>query len=211
METHKVSIFFGIGSIFKQFSAMESDSLHSLKLLFGEELYFLPEEKDRLLFQDKKSKTGHHDDQDQSASEAPVKEEASGSPEVNEPIPPIVKGQFAKGILILHEEDELTDEVMDMLSKMVSAVNHSMNDVGILSSAGLKGKTLEDFQAINAHKVIKFGKISHPINALPIPSYQIKTEEETEYLFADSLTQISMDRALKKKLWENLQTLFNIS
>jgi len=30
-------------------------------------------------------------------------------------------------------------------------------------------------------------------------------------LFADSLTQISMDRALKKKLWENLQTLFNIS
>jgi len=138
-------------------------------------------------------------------------DDSSVADEVKEPIPPIVRGQFAKGILILHEEDELADEVMDMLSKMVSAVNHSMSDVGLLSSEELKGKSLEDFQAINAHKVIKFGKISHPINALPIPSYQIKTEEETEYLFADSLTQISMDRALKKKLWENLQTLFNIS
>ncbi|WP_439474525.1 hypothetical protein [Algoriphagus formosus] len=191
---------------------MESDSLHSLKLLLNEDLYLVPEEIDQILSsektelrkEDKKETTPTYD-------QAPPVDHSSVADEVKEPIAPIVRGQFAKGILILHEEDELADEVMDMLSKMVSAVNHSMSDVGLLSSEELKGKSLEDFQAINAHKVIKFGKISHPINALPIPSYQIKTEEETEYLFADSLTQISMDRALKKKLWENLQTLFNIS
>ncbi|WP_100626854.1 hypothetical protein [Algoriphagus formosus] len=191
---------------------MESDSLHSLKLLLNEDLYLVPEEIDQILSpgkteprKDVKKETTPTYDQ------APPVDDSSVADEVKEPIAPIVRGQFAKGILILHEEDELADEVMDMLSKMVSAVNHSMSDVGLLSSEELKGKSLEDFQAINAHKVIKFGKISHPINALPIPSYQIKTEEETEYLFADSLTQISMDRALKKKLWENLQTLFNIS
>ncbi|WP_288371350.1 hypothetical protein [uncultured Algoriphagus sp.] len=191
---------------------MESDSLHSLKLLLNEDLYLVPEEIDQILSSEKteprkdvkKETTPTYD-------QAPHVDDSSVADEVKEPIAPIVRGQFAKGILILHEEDELADEVMDMLSKMVSAVNHSMSDVGLLSSEELKGKSLEDFQAINAHKVIKFGKISHPINALPIPSYQIKTEEETEYLFADSLTQISMDRALKKKLWENLQTLFNIS
>ncbi len=191
---------------------MESDSLHSLKLLLNEDLYLVPEEIDQILSPEKtelgkavkKETTPSYD-------QAPPVDYSSVADEVKEPIAPIVRGQFAKGILILHEEDELADEVMDMLSKMVSAVNHSMSDVGLLSSEELKGKSLEDFQAINAHKVIKFGKISHPINALPIPSYQIKTEEETEYLFADSLTQISMERALKKKLWENLQTLFNIS
>jgi hypothetical protein len=191
---------------------MENDSLHSLKLVLNEDLYLVPEEIDQILSPEKteprkevKKETTLTYDQ------APPVDDSKVVHEVKEPTAPIVRGQFAKGILILHEEDELADEVMDMLSKMVSAVNHSMSDVGLLSSEELKGKSLEDFQAINAHKVIKFGKISHPINALPIPSYQIKTEEETEYLFADSLTQISMDRALKKKLWENLQTLFNIS
>ena len=37
------------------------------------------------------------------------------------------------------------------------------------------------------------------------------TEEETEYLFADSLTAISEDKNLKVKTWNALKLLFNIS
>lgn len=193
---------------------MENESLHSLKLLFGEDIYLLPEEIDLILGQDKKEPEISIEVTDSSPSpyssetEEPEEKEVF---EVREATPPIVRGNFGKGIVVLHEEEELNEEMLDLLSKMISAVSHSMSDVGLLNSRELEGKSLEDFYAINAHKVIKFGKIAHPINALPIPDYQVKTEEETEFLFANSLTQISMDRSLKKKLWESLKTLFNVN
>jgi len=121
------------------------------------------------------------------------------------------KGSFENGVLILHEEETLEPEVMDMFVKMINAVNHSMNEVGMVSSKGLEGRSLEEFMDLNAHKVLKFGRVKHPINALPALDYTIYTEDETEYLFADSLTVISEDRALKVKLWESLKILFNIS
>jgi hypothetical protein len=126
-----------------------------------------------------------------------------------EPIP--IRGNFENGVLILHEEEELPDEVMEMMVKMIQAVNHSMNEVGMISSKNLEGRTLEEFIDLNAHKVLKFGRIKHPINALPAIAYTIHTEEETEYLFADSLSVIAEDRDLKVKLWNSLKILFNIS
>jgi hypothetical protein len=126
-----------------------------------------------------------------------------------EPIP--IRGNFENGVLILHEEEELADEVMEMMVKMIQAVNHSMNEVGMISSKNLEGRSLEEFMDLNAHKVLKFGRIKHPINALPAIEYTIHTEEETEYLFADSLSVISEDRDLKVKLWNSLKILFNIS
>ena len=122
-----------------------------------------------------------------------------------------IKGNFENGVLILHEEEELASEVMEMMVKMIQAVNHSMNEVGMISSKNLEGRSLEDFTDLNAHKVLKFGRIKHPINALPALEYSIYTEEETEFLFADSLTVIAEDRDLKVKLWNSLKILFNIS
>jgi hypothetical protein len=113
--------------------------------------------------------------------------------------------------LILHEEEKLADEVMEMMVKMIQAVNHSMNEAGMISSKNLEGRSLEEFMDLNAHKVLKFGRIKHPINALPAIEYTIHTEEETEYLFADSLSVIAEDRDLKVKLWNSLKILFNIS
>ncbi|TFV97591.1 hypothetical protein E4S40_02775 [Algoriphagus kandeliae] len=194
---------------------MEKDSLNSLKLFLQEDLYLFGEEVDQILDkQNTKEISTEILKKEEVETEDSIDElelEDTRIQEVSEPVPPIIRGGFEKGILILHEEEALNDEIMDMLSKIIIAVNQSMNDVGLLSSKELEGKSLEDFQAINAHKVIKFGRISHPINALPIHDYQIKTEGETEYLFADSLTQISMDKALKRKLWDTLRTLFNIS
>ena len=128
---------------------------------------------------------------------------------VEEPIP--IKGNFSKGILILHEEANLNTEVMDMLVKMLNACGHSMSEVGLLAAENLENRSLEEFKALNAHIVLKFGRIKHPINQLPINSYEIHTEEETEYLFADALTSISEDKGLKRQLWGALQLLFNLS
>jgi hypothetical protein len=128
---------------------------------------------------------------------------------VEEPI--LIKGNFSKGILVIHEEANLNAEVMDMLVKMLNACGHSMSEVGLLAAENLENRSMEEFKALNAHVVLKFGRIKHPINQLPINSYEIHTEEETEYLFADALTSISEDRTLKRQLWTSLQLLFNLS
>ena len=128
---------------------------------------------------------------------------------IEEPIP--IKGNFSKGILVIHEEANLNAEVMDMLVKMLNACGHSMSEVGLLAAETLENRSLEEFKALNAHVVLKFGRIKHPINQLPINSYEIHTEEETEYLFADALTSISEDKGLKRQLWGALQLLFNLS
>jgi hypothetical protein len=70
---------------------------------------------------------------------------------------------------------------------------------------------MEDFQGLNAHVVLKFGRIKHPVNNLPFAAYDIHTEGETEYLFADALSTIAEDKQLKRKLWTALQLLFNLS
>jgi hypothetical protein len=128
---------------------------------------------------------------------------------VEEPI--LIKGNFSKGILVIHEESILNAEVMDMLVKMLNACGHSMSEVGLLAAENLENRSLEEFKALNAHVVLKFGRIKHPINQLPISPYEIHTEEETEYLFADALTSISEDKGLKRQLWTALQLLFNLS
>lgn len=128
---------------------------------------------------------------------------------VEEPIH--IKGNFSKGILVIHEEANLNAEVMDMLVKMLNACGHSMSEVGLLAAENLENRSLEEFKALNAHVVLKFGRIKHPINQLPINSYEIHTEEETEYLFADALTSIAEDKGLKRQLWGALQLLFNLS
>ena len=126
-----------------------------------------------------------------------------------EPMP--INGNFSKGILVIHEEASLNAEVMDMLVKMLNACGHSMSEVGLLAAETLENRSLEEFKALNAHVVLKFGRIKHPINQLPINSYEIHTEEETEYLFADALTSIAEDKGLKRQLWGALQLLFNLS
>lgn len=200
---------------------MEQDSLENLKSFLEEELFLIPEDLKKL--EDQLSGVGstltstpphqavvslepitQNATIQESSDLEKVKEEIKA-----EPIP--LKGNFTKGIAILHEESELAAEVMDMLVKMINACGHSMNEVGMISSEVLENRSMEDFLSLNAHVVLKFGRIKHPVNAIAAPPYEIHSEEETEYLFADALTVISEDKNLKRKLWNSLQILFNLS
>lgn len=189
---------------------MEKITLSEFSKIYEEDLFLLPE--DEAIFKKASSKKEVTIEVSEPNSGYPTSAQEESAPvvetEEQEPIP--IKGNFSNGILILHEEEILTDEVMGMLVKMINAVGHSMSEIGLVSSINLEGRSIEDFQALNAHKVLKFGRIKHSINAVPAPEYQIYTDEETEYLFADSLTTISDDNSLKRKLWDNLQILFNI-
>jgi hypothetical protein len=203
---------------------MEQDSLEALKSLIEEEIYLIPEDRAAILAQITNQITSPAPTREK---ELEVREEVApvyaSSPEsIASPEPqnlekeeaaePIsIRGKYSKGVLVLHEEAELSAEVMDMLVKMINAVGHSMTEVGLVASEQLEGRSMDELLALNPHIVLKFGRINHPINALPALAYEIFVDQETEFLFADSLTMISEDKNLKKKLWTSLQVLFNIS
>ena len=174
---------------------MNIENLDELASFIQEDIYFLPEDRKQVKTELKKAISKSPD--------LDIKEEIQGSP-----IP--VKGNFSKGILIVHEESELSSEVMDMLVKMVNACGHSMTEIGLVKAEDLENRSMEEFNALNAHTVLKFGRVKHLINSIPAPSYEVYTEEETEYLFADSLTAMSEDKELKRKLWIALQRLFKL-
>ena len=199
---------------------MENDSLESLSAFLEEPIFLLEADRKKLaeslqVSGGKEAMSAEEQPIGFSSSEntgtdnlTPVDQE-SKLESVEEPIP--IKGNFSKGILVIHEEANLNAEVMDMLVKMLQACGHSMSEVGLLAAENLENRSLEEFKALNAHVVLKFGRIKHPINQLPISLYEIHTEEETEYLFADALTSISEDKGLKRQLWGALQLLFNLS
>ncbi len=198
---------------------MENDSLEFVQTFLEDSIFLLPEDRKKI----EQSLFGTSEDLvaketaevEKSTDLSAATPEVSNLPEEIQSVPALepiqVRGNFTKGILVLHEESNLNSEVMDMLVKMLNACGHSMTEVGLLAAESLENRSMEDFQALNAHVVLKFGRVKHPINQLPITPYEIHTEGETEYLFADALTSISEDKTLKRQLWTTLQLLFNLS
>jgi hypothetical protein len=198
---------------------MENDSLESLQTFLEDSIFLLPEDQKKIeqsLFGTSEIQVAKEivavEKSANLSAETPEKsnlpEEVQSAP-ISDPIQ--VRGNFTKGILVVHEESNLNSDVMDMLVKMLNACGHSMTEVGLLAAESLENRSMEDFQALNAHVVLKFGRVKHPINQIPITPYEIHTEGETEYLFADALTSISEDKTLKRQLWTTLQLLFNLS
>ncbi|GAA0879570.1 hypothetical protein GCM10009119_25380 [Algoriphagus jejuensis] len=204
---------------------MENASLEELKTLIEEEIYLIPEDREAILIQlNAKAELSTVENQtdamrtvdtvaesEASAKYSQAKPEPENEPEELTPEPIPVRGNFSKGVLILHEEDDLKPEVMEMLMKMIKACGHSMSEVGMVASSVLEDRTMDELQNLNAHILLKFGRIKHPINGISSSRYEVFSENETEYLFADSLTEISEDKNLKVKLWTSLQVLFNLS
>ena len=206
---------------------MENDSLEELKWLIEEDIYLIRTDREVILAQLTATTVNSTSSSPKEPARAPVPEKSEAiqvldpilipqqesqivvEEVIAEPIP--VRGDFSKGVLILHEEEVLNSEVMEMLMKMIKACGHSISEVGMVSSAALENRSMEEFQNLNAHTILKFGRIKHPINAVSAPRYEVYSENETEYLFADSLSEISEDKTLKVKLWTSLQVLFNLS
>lgn len=198
---------------------MENDSLEFIQTFLEDSIFLLPEDRKKIeqsLFGTAENLVAKETAAvEKSTDLSAATPEVSNLPEEIRSVPALepiqVRGNFTKGILVLHEESNLNSEVMDMLVKMLNACGHSMTEVGLLAAESLENRSMEDFQALNAHVVLKFGRVKHPINQLPITPYEIHTEGETEYLFADALTSISEDKTLKRQLWTTLQLLFNLS
>ena len=206
---------------------MENASLEELKSLIEEEIYLIPEDRETILAQlqaeptdtakANPTQTPANQSQKEEAkpisSPQPLEPKSAPEPQVEEAIaePITIRGNFSRGILILHEESTLKPELMEMLVKMINACGHSMNEIGLLAAEQLEGRSMEEFKSLNAHTLLKFGRVNHPINAVPARLYEVHAENETEFLFADALSRIAEEVALKKKLWASLQVLFNLT
>ncbi|TDQ19126.1 hypothetical protein DFQ04_0943 [Algoriphagus boseongensis] len=193
---------------------MNTENLEQLSQFLQEEIYLIPEDREKVL-QEIKATPKAKPIQNQIQAVENSTEVSSSMVEESfsqiEPDPIPVKGNFSKGILLVHEESELNSDLMDMLVKMINACGHSMSEIGLVSSESLENRTMDEFLALNAHIVLKFGRIKHLINALPAHPYEVFSEDETEYLFADSLSMIAEDKKLKRDLWQALQKLFKLT
>jgi hypothetical protein len=205
---------------------MEHDSLEALKSLIEEEIYLIPEDREKILAElETSTKESQTEIITKDSPLPPAAEDKkivstvqAAQPEVTSEVIKdealvesiTVIGNFSRGVLILHEEAALRDELMEMLVKMINACGHSMSEIGLVASEHLEGRSMEDFNNLNAHTVLKFGRVSHPINSVPAKPYEVYSERETEFLFADSLSMIAEDVNLKKKLWTSLQVLFKL-
>lgn len=196
--------------IFRQFPSMENMSSQELQFIITEDLFLFRE--DLNTDAPKPEKPTEANVSGSSVEEPKVEIQQTPVPEIEDkPAPIQVRGAYEKGILVLHEEAELPEQVMEMLVKMIGAVGHSMKSVGMLSSEQVEGRSLEELYELNPHIILKFGRIKHPVNAIPTNDYHIHQEAEVEYLFADALSTIAEDKVLKGKLWNTLKILFNIS
>ncbi len=120
------------------------------------------------------------------------------------------EGDFEKRLLVLYQGASLAEDTKGFLLKILQAVSHNLKDIALVSSSQISTLPPNCISHLGPHKVIVFGNLSHPIIQLKEHDYEIKSNEGTEYLFADDLGLIFGDDKLKRKLWTSLQAFFNI-
>ncbi len=132
------------------------------------------------------------------------------SVENEESIELVFEGKFEKGVLLVYEGSHLESKLREFLFKILNAVNCSVKDVALSSSESVEEIPMAVIQHMNPNKIIAFGKVRHRLMNYKKHAYEVHYEDGVEFLFADSLTEIYENVALKKALWEKLQVLFDI-
>ncbi|WP_194775638.1 hypothetical protein [Pararhodonellum marinum] len=121
------------------------------------------------------------------------------------------EGQFEKGVLVVYQGKSLKTEESVFLMRIMEAVNCSLKDIALVSSEHLQEASLDAIDRLNPNKILVFGNFAHPLMKKRNDLYDIRALDEVEYLFADELSELSVNRPLKGKLWKQLQVLFNIN
>lgn len=120
------------------------------------------------------------------------------------------KGNFEKGVLVIHEDAALSLELQELLFKILGAVGCSLKDIALVSKADLEVTDMNSIQSLNPSKIILFGTFAHDLMHYRQELYKIHVEDGMEFLFADGLDAIQTNVSLKKSLWNQLQILFGI-
>ncbi|MCF0073714.1 hypothetical protein LZD49_24760 [Dyadobacter sp. CY261] len=142
----------------------------------------------------------------------PVPSPAATPPQATVPAFPALKHK----VLVLVDEQKQTDMIMSealFLDNILKAVGHSLETSDVLNFSFMPG---QDARTVLSGKktnfFISFGVplIKLHLDLLLVP-YTPKMVEGVWFLLVDPLVVIEADRNLKKKLWQALQKMFEMS
>lgn len=190
-------------------------NLKELSLFLTEDIYLIGEDKTIQIEASEKStnqKTPEKKDHEPSNSQNLVEEPTAelGKNTDSESIMMSFEGDFKKGILIIYQGRDLSDDIREFLMKILGAVNCTLKDIALISEETLKSGIQDPIPLLNPKKMIVFGILHHPVMKLKKDNYFI-VQEDLEYFFADDLSELAGNISLKKKLWSTLQLFFNIN
>jgi DNA polymerase III psi subunit len=130
--------------------------------------------------------------------------------EIKEAVTCVYEKNAKKTLIVANSDDA---EQLDFLAKILKAIQYDISEDVILFSLE-KGKivNLTAFKKNNTTEinyVLLFGVEANQLDLqFKLPNYYPLKVNEMTFLAADSLGSISKNKALKMKLWENLQQLF---
>ncbi|WP_460539078.1 hypothetical protein [Echinicola sediminis] len=191
--------------------------LNKLSLFLEDDIILIPEDTQELLLANKfKSYTADLPEKEsvvEEPSENPIAMNETASEENGAALEMAIsyEGEFEKGLLVVYQGEQLDEDLKTFLLKILRAVSHSLKDIALVASNHLEELHPRAVNQMNPHKVLIFGRMSHPIIKLKETSYEITSHQDVEYLFADDISVIFDDEGLKRKLWKSLQVFFNIS
>ena len=153
-----------------------------------------------------------------SANTQPVIEEeiksdlSENKPSIVQEVKPVTFfGRNEKGILILVNDptnDFLNQKDLKFLMKIIeSGLRYSNNDFALVNVA--KYPTVQILDEISYNFLLSFGRCNLK-SENDSSRYQITENDGKKVLFADNLTEISVDQAKKKLLWKAMKTMFNL-
>lgn len=139
---------------------------------------------------------------------ATVKEQAS--PKAPEPVVLKPTGKYSNGILILmHASYTATPAQLEMLGKIVKAVQLDYADCGVLQTT--HPVSLKDIETLKPRIILSFGLPADAFTPrLPKDLYAIQKHNSTIILLADSLAKLEATVALKSSLWNAMKEMFGI-
>ena len=112
------------------------------------------------------------------------------------------KGGFDKKVLVLVQLQNGADIAPDdeaFLLKIMSAVNLSLTDIAIMNTEVSSAWQ----ESLNPDLVLGFG-----LSSTPIDLYSIQKLDNATHFYADNLSTIADNVALKRQLWESLKKMF---
>ncbi len=176
---------------------MEEVTEAGIKMLFDEELFLVnpktPETEEINAQQSVNQKV--ENDNEQSLLEVKNKETLQ------------VKGGNQKGILVLvtnPEEEFLNASDETLLLNILKAIGCTLQDVAIINHS----KAAAGWQnSLNFTKAIVFGVTPQALG-LPVEPYLPAHYNKVTWLVSDALNVLAQDKALKAKLWKQLQQMF---
>ncbi|MGY6558153.1 MAG: hypothetical protein ACXIT9_02610 [Nitritalea sp.] len=122
---------------------------------------------------------------------------------------PAYRGAYEQQVLIVHRGGRLSDAEDLLLRNLITACQLGLKDVAILDETNLAASSKAGLERLNPKFILSFG-INHPFLGGFEAKYKRSHNDLANYIWADDLRDLELDKALKRSLWNVLKEQFNL-